>query len=136
MFEVSVAAQQCIIDALKECEDLSQAVLLCHTPSEVCVDGKFSLGTHDLLDDFLGKDDISLISIFPNIGIVKQVLKERKDFSFRIDCIVACHHTNDPMDVSIEVVSRLGLDFQNVSQVAFVVDMPKRYLQNLCYYCI
>ena len=125
MFEVSVTAQQCIVDALKDCEDLSQAIILCHTPSEVCADEKFSLGTHDLLDDFLGKDSISLISIFPNIGIVKQALKECKDLSFMIDCIFACHHTHDPLDVSIEVVSRLGLDFQNVSQVAFIADMPK-----------
>ena len=125
MFEVSVAAQQCIVDALKDCGDLSQAVVLCHTPSEVCAGGNFSLGTHDLLDDFLGKDSLSLISIFPNMGIVKQALKNCKDHSFIIDCIVACHHTYDPLDVSIEVVSRLGLDFQNVSQIAFVVDMPK-----------
>ena len=60
MFEVSVAAQQCIVDALKDCDGLSQAVVLCHTPSEVCADGNFSLGTHDLLDDFLGKDSLSL----------------------------------------------------------------------------
>ena len=79
MFEVSVAAQQCIVDALKEGCDTSQTVVLCHTPSEVYADGNFSLGTHDLLDDFLGNDSLSLISIFPNMGIVKQALKNCKD---------------------------------------------------------
>ena len=59
------------------------------------------------------------------MGIVKQALKNFKDHPFIIDCIVACHHTYDPLDVSIDVVSKLGLDFQNVSQIAFVVDMPK-----------
>ena len=125
MFEVSVSAQQCIVDALKECDEFSQAVVLCRTPSEVFADGMFSLGTRDLFDDFLGKDAVSLISIFPNMGIIKQSLKNCDDHPFIIDCIVACHHTCDPLDVSIDVVSRLGLDFQNVSQIAFVVDMPK-----------
>ena len=125
MFEVPVAAQQCIVDALKEGCDTSQTVVLCHTPSEVYSDGNFLLGTHDLLDDFLGNKSITLISIFPNMGIVKQTLKNCKDHSFIIDCIVACHHTYDPLDASIDVVNKLGLDFQNVSQVAFVVDMPK-----------
>ena len=125
MFEVSVAAQQCIVDALKPCDESSQTVVLCHTPSEICTDGYLTLGTHDLLDDFLGKDSLSLTSVFPNMGIVKQVVKNYKDDPFTIDCIVACHHTYDPLDVAIDVVGRLGLDFQNVSQIAFVVDLPK-----------
>ncbi len=125
MFEVSVAAQQCIVDALKEVDGLSHSVVLCHTPSEVFADGKFSLGTHDLLDDFLGKEAVSLISIFPNMGIIKQALKNSKDHPFTVDCIVACHHSCDPLDASIDVVGRLGLDFQYVSQIAFVADMPK-----------
>ena len=80
MFEVSVAAQQCIVDALKEDDELSHSVVLCHTPSEVSADEKFSLGTHDPFDDFLGKDSASLISIFPNMGIIKQALKSSKNY--------------------------------------------------------
>ena len=106
MFDVSVAAQQCIVDALKEDDELSHSVVLCHTPSEVFADENFSLGTHDLFDDFLGKEAVSLISIFPNMGIIKQALKISKDYSFTVDCIVACHHSCDPLDVSIDVVSR------------------------------
>ena len=125
MFEVSVAAQQGIVDALKPCNESSQTVVLCHTPSEICTDGYLTLGTHDLLDDCLGKESLSLIVVFPNMGVIKQVLKNHKDDPFTIDCIVACHHSYDPLDVSFDVVGRLGLDFQNVSQIAFVVDLPK-----------
>ena len=124
MFEVPVSAQQCIVDALKESQDVSQTVVLCHTPSELFADGKFSLGTHDLFDDFFGKDAVSLISIFPNMGIIKQALKDKKEYPFTVDCIVACHHSCDPLDVSIDVVGKLGLEFQYVSQVAFVTEMP------------
>ena len=123
MFEVSTAAQQCIVDALKPCDESSQTVVLCHTPSEICTDGHLILGTHDLLEDFIGKDSSSLVSVFPNMGSIKQALKNHKDAPFHIDCIVGCHHTYDPLDVSCD--SRLGLDFQNVSQIAFIVDLPK-----------
>ena len=125
MFEVSAIAQQCIVDALKPCEESSQTVVLCHTPSEICTDGHLTLGTHDLLEDFIGKESLSLISVFPNMGSVKQSLKNHRDAPIYIDCIVACHHTYDPLDVSSDVVNRMGLDFQYVSQIAFLVDLPK-----------
>ena len=125
MFEVSAIAQQCIVDALKPCEESSQTVVLCHTPSEICTDGHLTLGTHDLLEDFIGKESLSLISVFPNMGSVKQSLKNHRDAPTHIDCIVACHHTYDPLDVSSDVVSRMGLDFEYVSQIAFLCDLPK-----------
>ena len=78
MFEVSVAAQQCIVDALKEVHGLSHSVVLCHTPSEVFADGKCCLGTHDLFDDFLGKDAVSLISIFCEHGYYQASSQEFK----------------------------------------------------------
>ena len=59
MFEVSAIAQQCIVDALKPCEESSQTVVLCHTPSEICTDGHLTLGTHDPLEDFIGKESLS-----------------------------------------------------------------------------
>ena len=65
MFEVPITAQQCVVDALKGSHEIKQAIVLCHTPSELVADESFSLGTHDLFDDFLGKDSISLISVFP-----------------------------------------------------------------------
>ena len=126
MFEVPTSAQQCIVDALKGSHGTNQAIILCHTPSELVADGSFSLGTYDLFDVFfLGKDSISLISIFPKIGIIRQALKNKKDTSFTVDCIVACHHSCDPLDLSIDIVGRFELDIQHVSEVAFVTEMPK-----------
>ena len=87
--------------------------------------GTFTLGTHDLLEDFIGKESLSLISVFPNMGSVKQSLKNHRDAPIHIDCIVACHHTYDPLDVSSDVVNRMGLDFQYVSQISFLCDLPK-----------
>ena len=125
MFEVPITAQQCVVDALKGSHEINQAIVLCHTPSELVDDESFSLGTHDLFDDFLGKDSISLISVFPNIGTIRQALKNKKEEPFAVDSIVACHHSCDPLDVSIDIVGRFGLDVQHISEVAFVTEMPK-----------
>ena len=107
MFEVPIAAQQCVVDALKGSHETNQAIVLCHTLNELVAGESFSLGTHDLFDDFLGKDSLSLISVFPNTGTTRQALKSEKEEPFAVDCIVACHHTCDPLDVSIDIVGSL-----------------------------
>ena len=88
MFEVSAIAQQCIVDALKPCEESSQTVVLCHTPSEICTDGHLTLSTHDLLEDFIGKESLSVISVFPNMGSVKQSLKNHRDAPFTLTALL------------------------------------------------
>ena len=114
-----------VFDALKGSYGVKQAMILCHTPSDLVADESSSLGTHDLFDEFLGKDSLSLISVFPNVGIIRQALKGKKDEPFTVDCILACHHSCDPLDVSIDVVGRFGIDFHHISEVVFVTDMPK-----------
>ncbi len=114
-----------MFDALKGSYGVQQAMILCHTPSDLVADESSSLGTHDLFDEFLGKDSLSLISVFPNVGIIRQAIKGKKDEPFTVDCILACHHYCDPLDVSIDVVGRFGIDFHHISEVVFVTDMPK-----------
>ena len=125
MFQVSASAQQKIVDAINGSHGGKKTMILCHTPSDLTADENSSLGTHNLFDEFLGKDSLSLISVFPDVGTIRQGLKNRKDEPFTVDCILVCHHSCDPLDVSIDVVGRFGLDIHHISEVFFVADMPK-----------
>ena len=92
MFPVSTSAQQKVVDALKDSYDGEQTMILCHTPSDLTADENTSLGTHDLFDEFLGKISVHLISVFPNVGTIRQ-----ENEPFTLDCILACHHSSDPL---------------------------------------
>ena len=107
---------------------LKPTVILCHNPSEVVPmrDDWISVGTHDLFDDYYCNDAVDLIVIFPNISAIRKAVTQKEMLPFSFDCVFACHHNSDPVELTTEICSKFGTLHDYVVEVAFLAELKKK----------
>ena len=125
---MNVEAQQAVVDSISCFTPSKPTFILCHNPSEISsMNGELmSVGSHDLFEDYYRNDAIQVISVFPNISNIKRVLANCEDLHFCFDCIFACHHGCDPIEVITEICSKFGTLFCHISNISFLTELRKR----------
>ena len=128
MFHMNVEAQQAVVDSISCFTPSKPTFILCHNPSEITsMNGELiSVGTHDLFDEYYCNDAIQVISVFPNISSIKRVLATCEGHHFCFDCIFACHHGCDPIEVITDMCSKFGTLHGHISDISFLTELKKR----------
>ena len=75
------------------------------------------------------RPSIALTTVFPNTGILKQCFKAYGNSDFCFQAVFACHHSVDPLGVGMDVLGKFGADIKYVSEIGFLVDLPKNALR-------
>ena len=128
MTDISVSAQQIIIDALGAKKQHWNKTVLCHTQANFSSNAGLFLSTHDRLQELFCSCPDSVISVFHNTPFVKRLCKQFREEKFSVELVYACHSSSDPQDLILDLLSKFPVDFKFIKQVSYLVDLPERTL--------
>lgn len=131
MNEIPIAAQQLIVDNIKARTSSLPRVVLCHDAGLLTSEETCQVCTHDKFEDHILRNSIELVSVFPSVGVIRRALKTYRDELLNFEAIFACHHSIDPLGISIEVLNKFGTDCRFIQEIHFLVDLPKIVSENM-----
>ena len=99
--------------------------MLCHDAGSLTLEETCQVCTHDKFEDHILRNSIELVSVFPNVGVIRRALKTYRDELLNFETIFACHHSIDPLGISIEVLNKFGTDRRFIQEIHFLVDLPQ-----------
>ena len=122
-YEVDINAQRLVVEALGQRNFQAGRNVLCHSASDIYTNNGLLVTTHDRLNELLTHKQVDVTSVFPNVSYIRKVCKDIKE-EFKLEIVLACHSSCDPVDVAIDILGKFSNDFVFLRRVEYLVELP------------
>ena len=121
-YEVDINVQRLVVEALGQRNFQTGRNVLCHSASDIYSNNGLLVTTHDRLE-LLTRKQVDVTSVFPNVAYIRRACKDIKE-DFKLEIVLACHSSCDPVDVAIDILGKFSNDFVLLRRVEYLVELP------------
>ena len=124
LYQIDLKTQQLIVDALGSRTHVEKKVVLCHDASQLALKDGLLVATHDRLDEFLTHKQLEVISILPNISLIKRLCKTSLSENFSIELVFICNSTSDPIEVILDLIGKFSTENIFIFKAKYLTSLP------------
>ena len=82
------------------------------------------VATHDRLDEFLAHKQLEIISVLPNVPLIKRLCKNSVCENFSIELVFICNSTSDPVEVIVDLLGKFATENIFIKKVRYLTSLP------------
>lgn len=124
LYQIDLKTQQLIVDALGKRTHVAKKALFSHDASRVTSRDGLLVATHDRLDEFLAHKQLEVISILPNVSLVKKLRKTSLSENLSIELVFICNSTSDPVEVVLDLIGKFSTEHIFINKAEYLTSLP------------